>query len=225
MARGMEYLRIFFLAALGFTAAGCALTMQPKPGRDFPQEIADLEKVAQESPESEMRAEANLYLARLYRNHRNPQINYEKSRKAFEMYLLLAPVEGRTDEVLDWLTVFRGLERLQNENEKIRRNEEALKRQKEAREKSLVSQRKGQEFLQTDMQRLQGDLETLQKAYLSLQAVNEELRGAHRSLQETNLGLIEANKSLQADNQQMRRTIERLKILDQQIEERREEIK
>ena len=225
MARWMEYLRIFFFAVMGFTAAGCALTTQPRLVRDFPLEIADLEKVAQESPETEMRAEANLNLARLYRNHRNPKINYEKSRKALETYLLLAPVEGRTDEVLDWLTVFRGLEGLQNEIEKIRRDEEALKRQKEAREKSLVSQMKGQESLQTEIQGLRGDLETLEKEYLSLQAVNEELRVANRFLQETNLGLLEANRSLQADNQQMRGTIERLKILDQEMEERREEIK
>ncbi len=225
MARRMDHMRVFFLVALGFTAAGCVLDIQPKPVNGLLQEIAYLEKVTQESREPAILAETNLNLARLYRNHRNPQINYEKSRKALETYLLLAPVAGRTDEVLDWITVFRELEGLQNENEKIRKNEETLKRQKEAREKSLTRQIKGQEYLQTDIQRLQEQLETLEKDFLSLKAVNEELRGSIRSLQETNSGLIEANKSLQANNQQMRRTIERLEILDQQMEERREQVK
>jgi DNA repair exonuclease SbcCD ATPase subunit len=225
MACRMEHMRVFFFAALGFAAAGCVLDIQPKPVNDLLQEITYLEKVTRESQETGTRAEANLKLARLYRNHRNPQINYEKSRKALETYLLLSPVEGRTEEVLDWLTVFRKLEGLQNENEKIRKDEGALKRQKEAREKSLVNQMKGQESLQTDIQQLQERLETLEKEYLSLKTVNEGLRGSIHSLQETNSGLIEANKRLQADNQQMRGTIERLKVLDQQMEERREEVK
>ena len=225
MACRMEHMRVFFFAALGFAAAGCVLDIQPKPVNDLLQEITYLEEVTRESQETGTRAEANLKLARLYRNHRNPQINYEKSRKALETYLLLSPVEGRTEEVLDWLTVFRKLDGLQNENEKIRKDEEALKRQKEAREKSLVSQMKGQESLHTDIQQLQERLETLEKDYLSLKTVNEGLRGSIHSLQQTNSGLIEANKRLRADNQQMRGTIERLKMLDQQMEERREEVK
>ena len=221
----MRCLNVLLFASWGFAAAGCALTPQPKAVQDLPGEIARLEKVAQESPEPKERAEANLELARLYRNHRNPQINYEKSRKALEAYLLLEPVEGKTDEVLDWLTVFQALDGLQNEKESNLRNVETLKRQKAAREKSLTSQMKEEGFLQEDLQRLRGQLETMEKTYLSLQAENKELRGANRSLKETNSGLIEANKTLQSSNQQMRATIERLKTLDQQMEQRREEVK
>jgi hypothetical protein len=225
MARRMEYLRIFFYAAWGLYAAGCVLKTQPQPVSDILAEISHLEKVAQESREPEERAEANLNLARLYRNHRNPQINYEKSREALEKYLILAPVQGKTDEVLDWLTAFREMEGLQNDTEKKLRMVDHLKRQKETREKSFTSQMKGQEHIQTDIQRLQARLEAAEKAVLGLQTENEELRGANRSLRETNSGLIEANKSLQGANQQMRATIERLKILDKQMEERREKVR
>jgi hypothetical protein len=225
MVRRMRYLNILFFAAWGFTAAGCALTPQPKEVGDYPGEITDWERVARESPELKERAQANLELARLYRNHRNPHINYAKSRRALETYLLLEPVEGKTDEVLDWLTVFQALDGLQNEKENNLKNVETLKRQKAIREKSLNSQMKGEEYLQTDIQQLREQMEMMEKTVLSLQAENGELKGANRSLKETNSGLIEANKNLQADNQQMRATLERLKKLDQQMEERREQIK
>jgi DNA repair exonuclease SbcCD ATPase subunit len=221
----MRNWRFFLVAAWGLYAAGCAWQMQTRPARDIPQEINSLEAVAGESSEPEKRAEANLELARLYRNYRNPQINYEKSREALETYLLLAPAQDRTDEVLDWLTVFRELERLQSENEKIRRHADGLRREKETMERPSALQAEEEANLETDIQSLQDRVGTLEKAYRSLQAANKDLKDANQALQETNLGLAAENKGLQADNQQMKGTLERLKILDQQMEEQREKMK
>jgi DNA repair exonuclease SbcCD ATPase subunit len=221
----MKYWRFFLVAASGLYAAGCVWQMQTSPVRDIPQEISYLEAVARESSEPEKRAEAKLELARLYRNYRNPQINYEKSREALETYLLLAPIQGKTDEVFDWLTVFRELERLQSANEKIRRNVNGLKREKETMERPSAVQMEEEANLEIDIQRLQDRVVTLEKAYRSLQAANKDLKDANQALQETNLGLAEENKGLQADNQQMKGTLERLKILDQQMEEQREKMK
>lgn len=194
-----------------FPLLGCSLKHSPQTGEEFSRETIRLERVIQEATDSSDRAKLHRQLAELYTHHRNPGRNYGRALREMEAYLLLAPVEARTDEAQNWVWVLRELERAEKETvqctEKMENLvvENVVKREALDRQgKMLDLERKKNEELQASLEKMQERLEGMEKA---------------------NRNLSEANRSLKVSMERMKRTLEELKKLDVQMEEKRKTIK
>ena len=110
--------------------ASCSLKQAPKKPegqKEFPQEIARLDKLAREDPETSSRAQSHLQLAFLYVNYRNPQLNYTRALKEMETYRSLAPAKAYTDDFGNWLAVLREVDQLHKTNRSLRDEVASLK--------------------------------------------------------------------------------------------------
>jgi hypothetical protein len=97
------FLLLFFTASCGLVQ----IVKKPEGERTFPQETSRLEKLAQENPESSVRAQSHLELASLCVDHRNPQLNYSRKLQEMQSYLSLFPNKPQTVDFLNWLGVLK----------------------------------------------------------------------------------------------------------------------
>jgi len=194
------FLRFFLSLALAFIFAGCTLKYTPPTPEDYAQETARLEKRLQKQGDASVRAKSHLQLAWLYSSYKNPKMDYGRALKEFEIYLSLVPDEAGDDEIQNWLSILRQLERSENESTKMRERIEILSREY-------------QENL-----KLQANIEVLAKE-------NAEKREALEQQAKKNQKLQENIEKLQESNNSLKQAIENLKTLDLQIERKRRSIK
>ena len=215
--------QVFFLVAVFiFLLLGCSLKHSPRTGEEFSRETNRLETLIRESADPSARGKLHRQMAELCIHHQNPGRNYGKALREFEAYLLLTPVEDRTEEAQNWIGVLRALERAEKETVQCtgimenlavenRGKEEALNRQ----EKMLDLERKKKEEWQARVETMQ-DLERKK---------DEEWQARLGEMEKANRNLSEANRSLRESTDRMKRTLERLKNLDVEIEEKRKAIR
>ncbi len=202
-----------------FLFLGCSLKHRPQTGEEFSRETVRLETLIQEAEDPSDRAKLHRQLAELSTHHQNPGRNYGKALRGFEAYLSLAPVEARTDEAQNWLLVLRELDRAEKETVQLTgkmenlvgENREALDRQG----KMLDLERKKNEEWQARLEKMQ-DLERKK---------DEEWQASMGKMQVRLEEMEKANRSLRESTERMKKTLERLKNLDLQMEEKRKTIK
>ena len=135
---GLQFHRLRWsgIALLFFIVASCRVQEVKKPEgeKNFFQETSRLERLAGEDSKPSVRAESHLQLAFLYVNHRNPQLDYNRALQEMENYLSLTPGREQTDDLQNWLTVLKeveklrtGAERLQKANKSLRDEASSLK--------------------------------------------------------------------------------------------------
>ncbi len=113
---GSIFLLLFFVVSCGLQGP-----KKPEGKKEFSQETTRLGKLAREDPKTSVRAQSHLFLAFLYVNHRNPQLNYNRALQEMENYLSLAPAEAQTDDVKNWLAVLKEVAKLQTSLEKAQK--------------------------------------------------------------------------------------------------------
>jgi hypothetical protein len=166
--------RVFLFLTLTFFLVSCNPIYIARIEEDF-QAIPDLEKRVAEEKDAPVRAKYHLQLAWLYSNHENPKIDYRKALEQFELYLSLVPEKAQTDEIQNWLSVLRALDRLERENDETRL--------------ALEDQNKKNQILQENM-------ENLRERNASLEEVNTDLKKAIERLKNLNLQVEKKKKSL-----------------------------
>ena len=198
----------FFLL---FFILSCSLNLElkkPEGEREFLQEISRLEKLAREDPAISVRAKSHLKLAFLYVNSRNPQLNYSRALQEMESYLSMSPAKAQKDDFQNWLAVLREMDHLSKNRIEMEKKNQSLQSQID---KSQVDLEKVRIEMEKQKQNLQAEIDKLQAGLEKGRKANLYLRDEVATLKETNNKMIE--------------TIEKLKILDCQMEERRSLIK
>jgi hypothetical protein len=187
--------RILLLILLA--SPSCTLKYAPQSGDEFRQETLRLEEKARSHEDPEVRAECQLELAYLYLHYRNPLLNYGKALQGFEAYLKFTGSDRQTEEIQNWTLALREMDRRERETASLKERVAKLVQENDGKTKSLAWQlKKNQEA----------------------QAALEKLHAQVDSLERTNRGLKEANDK-------MKETVEKLKNLDLQMEEKRKAIK
>ena len=117
------------------------ITMQPREGK-FSKEISEHEERARTAPEASERMQAHLKLARLYWSYKNPQRNYKKALKHLEIYASLQPDFANDENLRNWLTALKQMDRqrqkidqsqqdiskLKKTNKRLQKNNAGLKK-------------------------------------------------------------------------------------------------
>jgi len=218
--------QVFFLVAVFiFLLLGCSLKHSPRTGEEFSRETNRLETLIQESADPSGRAKLHRQLAELCTHHQNPGRNYGKALREFEAYLLLTPVEDRTEEAQNWIGVLRELERAEKETVQCTGIMENLV--VENREKKEILDRQGKmlDLESKKNEELLARLELESKRNEEWQASLGKTQVRLEELEKDNRNLSEANRSLRESTDRMKKTLERLKNLDVQIEEKRKAIR
>ena len=225
----MNHLRpgavLFLISAFLLPLSGCLLKFSPRSPEDFTRETLRLEEKARAHEDSRVRAESHRELANLYLHYRNPQLNYGKALREFEIYLKAAPEGRKSDEALNWVSALQELEKREKEASGLKERIKVMAWEREGQQQSLARLgSKNQELLSAG-ERLQGQMETLEKANRGLSETNRSLTETNRSLSEANRNLAEANRNLKEEIERVKDTLEKLRTLDRQMEEKRRSIR
>jgi hypothetical protein len=102
--------RVFLFLTLLFFLMSCSLIYIAPVEENF-QAISELEKRIAEEKDPSLLAKYHLQLARLYSNYKSPQRDYRKALEEFDLYLSMVPEGTPTDEIQNWLSILRELDR------------------------------------------------------------------------------------------------------------------
>ena len=134
----------------------------------FQEEIKRLEGIAGEKTDTSVQAKSYLQLALLHLDHKNPSRNYSKALEALENYVNLEPGAADLDEVQDWITALKEIERLQGEKGSLKKTQSPGEK-----EKLLKSENKKLHdkisSLKATVEKLRGDIEKLNALDLELE--------------------------------------------------------
>jgi len=221
--------QVFFLVAVFILLLlGCSLKHSPRTGEEFSRETNRLESLIRESADPSARGKLHRQLAELQIHHQNPGRNYGKALREFEAYLLLTPVEDRTEEAQNWIGVLQELERAGQETVQCTGKmenliaENGVKREALDRQENMLDlERKKKEEWRARVETMQ-DLE--RKKDEEWQARLGQMQARLEEMEKANRNLSEANRSLRESTDRMKKTLERLKNLDVEIEEKRKAI-
>jgi hypothetical protein len=198
------YIIICLVGSLLFFAIGCTRNQAPISWQlqqnrtdidsaSYAIEIAKLEKIIQEDRDSSEKMRAHLRLAHLYTSYKNPKRNYQKALEHLEIYASLYPPIGDQQDLRDWLSTLKEIERL---SLKLRRQNKIMKQ-------------------------IHAELNTAKKERLAVKEANTQLEVVNLDFQSTNDELKIMNAKLKARNLKLTQTIEMLKNLDRNVEEKR----
>jgi hypothetical protein len=188
--------RLLLFLALIFFLMSCTPIYISRTEQDF-QALADLEKRILEEKDNSLRAQYHLQLAWLYSHYKNPKKDYRKSLEEFELYLSLVPDKKPADEIQNWLSLLRALERSEREQLKSRERLESITRENLETRSALENQAKK----------------------------NKQLRENNDKLLERKASLEEVNASLKENNANLKMAIERLTNLNLKVEKKRKSVK
>jgi hypothetical protein len=163
----------------------------------FSQAITRVEELIPEEQDAAQRAKYHLQLTWLYSNFKNPKMDYRKALQQLETFISLAPEEAQADEIQNWLSILRALERSEKERWKTRERLEGLSRENLETRSALENQ--------------------IKKNLLLLESFTKLL--------EKNTGLEGVNASLKENNAMLKRAIEKQKTLNLQVEKKRKSVK
>ena len=195
---------LLLIPAFLFTLSSCGLKHSPRSEEEFSRETLRLEEKARVHEDPWVRAESHRELAGLYLNYRNPQMNYAKALREFENYLGADPEGRRSDEVMNWVSALRELERREKEASGLKERIKTMAWEREGQQQALARQGSRIQELHDAAERLQGRVGILEKE---------------------NRSLAEVSRNLKEENEKVKDTLEKLRALDRQMEEKRRNIR
>ncbi|MDO9289376.1 MAG: hypothetical protein Q7T83_11375 [Thermodesulfovibrionales bacterium] len=132
-------IKLFLLALIALMVAQCTPASLQKDAevkdmkysaklkpKDFPREIARLEKIAKTHSDMSVQARAHLQLAMLFLDYKNPAVNYLRALRELEAYISLNPEGGQTDEIQTWRALLSKIELLTKENNRIKEENQKM---------------------------------------------------------------------------------------------------
>jgi len=191
--------------------SGCSLKYTPGSAEEFEKETLRLEKQAQTHKNPAARAEARLELACLYLHHRNPQLSYGRALQEFEVYLSATAADRQNDEIQNWLHALREMERQERETARLKESLADLTKEtarlkdsiagltqenEESRNSLVLELRKNQE-LQTALDQFQSQLETLEWTTRNLREANEKMKQTVEKLKNLDFQMEDKRKAIQ----------------------------
>jgi len=219
MAYFKHALRILLSCQLLFFAAGCLTQLNPNPepapgfSPDLPPSqyalaIENLQAVADSMDDPSASHDAHLHLAWLYSSHKNPARDYHKALIQIEQYLATAT---ETQDLYDT----KNLQSLLLEITAADSRFAATEQQRTA-----------------DLKQLRSEIKVLRARAVELRDKADRLETANQTLMEQNTvlannnrELASYNKSLLGKNKEFEETIDRLKTLEIQLEQKRKTFK
>jgi len=138
-------------------------------------EIARLEKIIADDPNSAAAAESSYYLALLYSHHKNPQPDYRSALKKLESYIRLNPEAGEKNDVQCLLSLFRQIDTLRSKNHALKTKNHNLKKYQARLKSDTSTLNEEKEQLTAENQNLQDMIEQLKLLDVQL----EERRKAY----------------------------------------------
>ncbi|MBE9503324.1 MAG: hypothetical protein IME96_04045 [Proteobacteria bacterium] len=134
----------------------------------FQDEIRELEEKTGDKANLSVHSKSYLQLALLHLDHRNPSRDYSKALECLEKYAAVEPRAADLDEVQDWITALKEIERLQGEQDTTKKTPNSR-----IKEKRLKSENKklNDEInsLKATVEKLMGDIEKLNALDLELE--------------------------------------------------------
>jgi hypothetical protein len=181
---------LLLVLLIGLTFIGCSkinktdtednLAYHPQSGSkgsiDFSNKIAALEKITINHPDPSVQTKARLQLVMLHSSYKNPKRDYQRALDELEAYILLDPEGGRKDEIQNWLAVLRVLQRLEEENNKI---------------KWVINR------LTVENQNLAEENKAMKETIEQLETVDKEMKETIEQLKSLDLQLEEKRKNIQ----------------------------
>ena len=105
----------------GIPVSSETIAMQPATGK-YSKEISKQEETARAASRASDRIQAHLKLARLYTSYKNPQRNYRKALEHLEIYASLQPDFARDEELRNWLSALKQMDRQRQEIDQSQQN-------------------------------------------------------------------------------------------------------
>ncbi len=93
----------------------------------YKEAAAAYKKIAAESPDSALTADALFGLALLQAHHDNSQRDYTQATRTFSEFLKRYPDNRRADEAQTWISVLKTVQELKKQNELLNESIEELK--------------------------------------------------------------------------------------------------
>ncbi|HSE84463.1 MAG TPA: hypothetical protein VLB01_07950 [Thermodesulfobacteriota bacterium] len=146
-----------------------------KGSSDFSNRIAALEKITINHPDPSVQTKARLELAMLHSSYKNPKPDYRRALDELEVYIFLDPEGGRDDAIQNWLAVLRTLQKLEEENNKI---------------KWIINQ------LTTENQSLAEENKEMKETIEHLETLDKEMKETIEQLKSLDLRLEEKRKNI-----------------------------
>jgi hypothetical protein len=173
---------IFLLLILlsGFSA--CSLKAVPQPQEDFLQEINRLEKLAEEQKDPSELGKLHLRLARLYLNHKNPNVDYRKALYELETCLSLLSDQAANDELKNWIFALREMERIETANKQLRGQIETLAKNQADDQEALWQEKKKNVEIQEGFGKLRDRNANLQDMIERLKKLDLEMERKRKSI-------------------------------------------
>jgi hypothetical protein len=192
--KGLIYL-LLWVSILVISSCSPKFTT-PRTGEEFSREISRLEKISTEDPDPSVRAKSHLQLGRLYTHYKNPQRDYLKGCQEFEAYLALVPADRKNDDLQDWISVLKELEKSERELKKSEKEAAGLKGKMGSLTGELNLQVEKNQELQVGMDKLQSRLESLEKTNRSLSEANRSLKEAMEMLNKLDQEMEKKRRSI-----------------------------
>lgn len=174
----------------------CVLKYTPRSGEEFRRETLRLEKQARNHEDPEVRAEAQVDLAFLYLDHRNPLRNYRRALQEFEAYLRATAAERPSDEIQNWAYALRNMERQERETGSLKARMVKLAQENEEKTKSLAWQLKKNQESQAALEKLQAQVDALERTSRTLKEANEKMKEVVEKLKNLDLQMEEKRKAV-----------------------------
>jgi DNA repair exonuclease SbcCD ATPase subunit len=165
-----------------FLSTSCSLRYTPQPGEDLSQDTVHLEKMIENYGADSVHASAHLQLARLYANSKNPKMDYKKALREFETYRSLAPEEAKADEIQNWLSILRALDRSQKELQQKQETISLLTGENAERKMELEQQVKKMQKMQANFEKLQESNTRLKKTIEGLETLDLRIENKRKSV-------------------------------------------
>lgn len=190
--------RALFPLIIWLAITGCAVLAPKKEiillPDDFPKELARLETAATDhgSPGA-VRADAHLGLARLYADHRNPNINYAKALTELDTYISLVPDKPKNDEVLSWIAVLKKLRETDMEKERITQAMAVLKTELEETKKAAEQLDQANQETKRQLDQVTQDTKKMME---QMEKKNQEMRDVIKQLESLDLQLEQRRRRI-----------------------------
>jgi DNA repair exonuclease SbcCD ATPase subunit len=176
-------LRRFFLFLVPvFLLTSCSLKFTSQTAEDLSRETTHLEKMIENYGAAWVHANAHLKLAWLYANYKNPKMDYKKALKEFETYRSLAPDEAMKDEIQNWLSVLRALDRSEKELQQKQERISLLMGENAERKMELEQQMKKIQKIQANIEKLQESNARLKKTIEGLGTLDLRIENKRKSV-------------------------------------------
>jgi hypothetical protein len=174
--------RFFLFLAPVFLLTSCSLKYTSQTSEDLSRDTVRLEKMIENYGAESVHANTHLQLAWLYANDKNPKMDYKKALREFETFRSLAPDEAKTDEIQNWLSILRALDRSQKELQQKQEAISLITGENAERKMALEQQMKKIQKMQANIEKLQESNARLKKTIEGLETLDLRIENKRKTV-------------------------------------------